>query len=176
MYQKILVCLDGSPTAESILPYVWKRASGDRFSVTLLHVLTTDIPFYALPNTEPMRYLGPFDFFDAEIEERRRQMKTYLEVMTERLRLSGLNASFALLEGRNADVASAIVEYALKRHFDLIAMVTRQRKGWKRLLLGSVSAAVTKKSPLPVLLLKPGSPEMTGDAFSQESLHLISVN
>ncbi len=52
------------------------------------------------------------------------------------------------------DPAAAIVSTARERQADLIVMATSGRTGLRRLLLGSVAAAVMQQAPCPVLTVK----------------------
>ncbi|HVS38323.1 MAG TPA: universal stress protein [Gemmataceae bacterium] len=56
------------------------------------------------------------------------------------------------------DPAAAIVHAAKELDADLIVMGTHGRRGLARLLLGSVADAVCRKSPCPMLKLKPPFP------------------
>jgi nucleotide-binding universal stress UspA family protein len=163
-FEKILVCLDGSIFSEGILPYAIGEALKFKSRLTLLHVLTRDIPMFALPSAEPMRFI-PFDLFALEMEERRDRMRSYLEGTAAKLTSAGLEAGWVLMSGRVADVSDVITQYALSNHFDLIAMATHGYRGLKRLFLGSISDSVTRKSSLPVLVLRPGAPALDRDAF-----------
>ena len=163
-FEKILVCLDGSMFSEGILPYAVGEALKFKSRLTLLHVLTCDIPMFALPNAEPMRFI-PFDLFALEMEERHGRMQSYLEGVTAGLISAGLDAGWVVISGRTADVGEVITQYALSNRFDLIAMATHGYRGLKRFFLGSVSDSVTRKSSLPVLVLRPGAPAPDHDAF-----------
>jgi len=163
-FKKILVCLDGSAYAEGILPYAAGEALKLESRLTLLHVLTRDIPMLALPNSEPMRFI-PFDLFASEIEERHGRMQSYLEGVAAKLISVGLDVGWVLVSGRTGDISEAITQYALSNRFDLIAMATHGYRGLKRLFLGSIADSVTRKSSLPVLVLKPGAPELDLDVL-----------
>jgi len=49
------------------------------------------------------------------------------------------------------DPQSTIIDQALSKKADLIVMGTHGRRGFKRLLLGSVTEAVLREAPCPVL-------------------------
>ena len=55
------------------------------------------------------------------------------------------------------DRALAIVEAATSGGYDLIVMGTQSRKGFDRVLLGSVSEKVVRTAPCPVLTVRPSS-------------------
>jgi nucleotide-binding universal stress UspA family protein len=64
----------------------------------------------------------------------------------------GVSTVTDVLQGR---VPETIVEYADQRDVDLTVMPTRGRTGLGRLLLGSVTERVLRRSPVPVLTLRP---------------------
>lgn len=51
--------------------------------------------------------------------------------------------------------ADAIVDHALDEEIDLIVIGTHGRRGWQRGVLGSVAEAVCRRSPCPVLTVRP---------------------
>jgi nucleotide-binding universal stress UspA family protein len=69
------------------------------------------------------------------------------------LRASGVNAHLEIREGKPAD---EIVR--LGNRMDLIVMATHGRGGFKRLLMGSVTESVIRRSEIPVLVTRPGTP------------------
>ena len=165
MLRKVLVCLDGSALGEKVLSWVKRECARSESRVTMFHILTTDIPMYALPNTEPMRYI-PFELFDEEVDAREARMRLYLEEISAALRARGLDADFALVKGRTADLGEDIAAYAVKDDYSLIAMATHGYKGWRRLLWGSVTESVTRLSSVPVLVIRPAIPGRSGNALA----------
>jgi nucleotide-binding universal stress UspA family protein len=61
-------------------------------------------------------------------------------------------ATTAVLE--YGDVRSMIVSTADKQHCDGIILGARAAAGWKRMMIGDISNAVTVTTPLPVLIVK----------------------
>jgi len=53
--------------------------------------------------------------------------------------------------------AAEIVEFAQQGGFDLIVMSTHGRTGIAHALLGSVAERVVRRSPVPVLTIRPES-------------------
>ena len=64
----------------------------------------------------------------------------------------GPNCHFCLLEG---DVAQTILNFAHRKHIDLIVLGTHGRGGIGKALMGSVAERVFRQSPVPVLTLGP---------------------
>ncbi len=78
--------------------------------------------------------------------------EVYLENISRRLTGRPVRASVW-----RGDPAEEILKASAALHSDLIAMTTHARRGLEHLLMGSVAEAVIRESPLPVLLLRPGS-------------------
>lgn len=175
MFGKILVCLDGSTFAERILPYASSEALKFKSEITLLSVVTTDIPMYALPSVEAVRFV-PYDLFACEIAERETRMQSYLRDLAQGLKGTGLNVECVTIQGRMADIGQIIADYAVANGFNLIAMATRGYKGLRRLLLGSVTGSVTRKSSLPVLSIKPRVPEPDDEVLNGTADLSLSAN
>jgi nucleotide-binding universal stress UspA family protein len=61
----------------------------------------------------------------------------------------------ALLTARAGDASTTIVDEAVTSGADVIVMGTHGRRGFKRLLLGSVTETVLREAPCPVLTVPP---------------------
>jgi nucleotide-binding universal stress UspA family protein len=147
MFQKILVCLDGSKLAEQILPYAAEQAARFGGSLVLLQVVSlasipTPTGIESVPVAVPNDQLA-----DAEAAA-----KDYLNGLALPLREKGMKVQCATTVGHPAD---SIVSYAEENRFDLVAIATHGRSGLKRLVFGSVADYVIRKSGLPILLIKP---------------------
>jgi nucleotide-binding universal stress UspA family protein len=130
MTRRILVPLDGSPLAESILPSVVEFARLTGAHVTLVRVVE--------PATE-----------DAGVREAEAAVQPYLAGVAERLATEGLTVDTLVLSGQAAD---QIIERA--HDFDLIAMATHGRSGIGRWVYGSVADKVLRGAGTPVLLVR----------------------
>ncbi|MCK9579055.1 MAG: universal stress protein [Methanoregula sp.] len=64
---------------------------------------------------------------------------------------AGVNFETVILEGKPA---AEIVRYAGEEKFDLIVIGTQGKKGFERLLLGSVAESVVRSTPCRVLVVK----------------------
>jgi nucleotide-binding universal stress UspA family protein len=136
MFQKILVCLDGSKLAEQIVPYVTEQAAQFGSSLVLFQVVSLS----AIPAPDTM-------LRDAEVAA-----VDYLSGLATPLRERGLKAQCVTMIGHPAET---IVSYAEENKFDLVALATHGRSGLKRMVFGSVADYVVRKSGLPILLIKP---------------------
>lgn len=147
MFQKILVCLDGSKLAEQIMPYAAEQASRFGGSLVLFQVvslasLPTPIGIESVPVAVP----------NDQLAEAEAAARDYLESLALPLRRKGLKVECVTLVGHPAE---SIVSYAEENKFDLVAIATHGRSGLKRLVFGSVADHVIRKSGLPILLIKP---------------------
>lgn len=151
MFEKVLVCLDGSPLAEQILPYI----AGDSRSfkkIVLLKVIGA--PGLDLPLGVPGEASGPLqtkamlEHIQREIEE----TPSYLEAKAQPLREMGLDVECAVLQGKPSQ---AIIDYAHDNDIGLIAIATHGHSGLRHITLGSTAEYVLKHAGLPLLLVTP---------------------
>jgi nucleotide-binding universal stress UspA family protein len=136
--RRLLLCLDGSSTAETIVPTVREWAHALAAEVHVLHV--------APPLPGPRE--GDFD-----VPEATRHATARVEAVTAELCGAGIHARARVVEG--ADVPGIIAEEAAWLQADLIAMATHGRDALDRMLVGSVTDGVVRRSPLPVLTYRP---------------------
>ncbi len=151
MFEKVLVCLDGSPLAEQILPYV--LAESDCWGkVIMLKVLTppeASLPL-GVPGAPgvPVHTEGMLERFRKELEE----TPTYLEEKAQPLRKKGLNVECVVRQGRPGET---IVNYAKDNGVKLIAIATHGHSGLRQIAIGSTAEFVLRNSGLPLLLVTP---------------------
>lgn len=141
MFKKILVPLDGSELAASILPAVGELARCAKASVTLLHVCYFPVVTDA---TAPHRQEE-----DAE-REVLKECDQFLEKGEKELADYGLSVSHVCVEGVPA---REIIAYAHTNEFDLIAMATHGR-GEVAWVLGSTAEKVVTHATVPTLLYR----------------------
>lgn len=147
MFQKILVCLDGSKLAEQILPYAAEQAERFGSSLVLLQVVSlASLP--APTGIESVPVAVPND----QLAEAESAAREYLERLAAPLRDKGVKVECMSFVGHPAE---SIVSYAEEQKFGLVALATHGRSGLKRLVFGSVADHVIRKSGLPILLIKP---------------------
>ena len=147
MFQKILVCLDGSKLAEQILPYAAEQAARFGSSLVLLQVVN----LASIPTPTGIESV-PVAVPDNLLQEAEAAARDYLDGLAASLRQRGLKVQCVTLIGRPTE---SIVSYAEESGFDLIAIATHGHSGLKRLVFGSVADYVIRKSGLPILLIKP---------------------
>ncbi len=145
MLERILVPLDGSPTAEGVLPQVGRLLKLADAEVILVQAL--DVP--ASLNAE----------YAAFLPEWRQRTKKYLESMQRHLADRGVRARAVLREEASAD---GILNAATDEKATLIAMSSHGRTGLARFVLGSVAEKVLRQSRVPVLLVRSFQPGPEG--------------
>jgi nucleotide-binding universal stress UspA family protein len=139
MYTRMLTPLDGSETAEKVLPYARGLARSLKIPVELLGVI--EIGRYA--SGERARYL------DALIDAAIRRDKEYLQRVAKTFH--GPSVGWTVEGGAPAE---AIITKAAENKGTLIAMATHGRSGLKRWLLGSIAEKVLRGASNPALLVR----------------------
>lgn len=140
MFTRLLVPLDGSMTAEQVLPYARTFARGLKVPVELLAVVDVEA---LLTSVERARLL------DNLLDRETGKSKGYLEQIA--ARFSGSRVKRTVEQGKAAE---AIIEKAALDKLTLIAMTTHGRSGLNRWLLGSVAEKVLRATTNPLLLVR----------------------
>jgi nucleotide-binding universal stress UspA family protein len=142
----LLVSIDFSFVTEAQLDIVEKLASPDR-EIHLLHVTEPDPSFVGLA-------AGPEEVQEQVARELERRHGE-LEALADRLREKGLAVDALLVPG---PTIQTILEQAEKLEADIIVMGSHGRGKLFDLVVGSVSAGVIRKSPVPVLVVPAREP------------------
>jgi nucleotide-binding universal stress UspA family protein len=156
MVHRIMVPLDGSTLAESALPTAFHLARRDAATVQLVMVQESPLAIVRAGGA-PVRDPG----FDQEL---RREARRYLEVLLGRIDANDrARAGTTLLDG---PIAESLGARARDTAIDLVVMTTHARGGVSRAWLGSVADGLVRRSPAPVLLLRPRDAEGRRDEDS----------
>jgi nucleotide-binding universal stress UspA family protein len=147
--KRIVLPLDGSPTAESVLPVVADLARAGGGSVCLLRVMP-------LPSNCEDADGRVIAYADQEMERLEAEARDYLR--TVEMRLGALSIESHV---RFGDPLHEILKEADAFGADLIAVTTAGRSGVGRAVLGSVAERVFRKAGTPVLLYRPSPAELT---------------
>jgi len=135
--KQILVPLDGSKCAETVLPKVEKLAVDLKVGICLLRVAYA----HSFPGADPT---------DAEVKVVR-EAEDYLKTVEERLKAKGLKVDSHVRYGNDAE---EILDHAAMKDIDMVAMSTHGRSGVGRWLLGSVAEKILRHSPKPIFLVR----------------------
>jgi len=151
MFERILVCLDGSKLAEQIMPYATEEAIRFQSKLVLLQVVQEPVTFSpGFPGEAPV----PIET-DAMIERTKEALKgarAYLGKLAAPLRKRGIEVETVAVPGRPGE---AILDYANTNSISLITIATHGRGGLRRAVFGSVADQVLRQSGLPVLVIRP---------------------
>lgn len=147
MYEKILIGFDDSQYSKAALIEAsnWVKRHGG--TVILVHAV----------------YFDPEEFGIAPAQlEKRLKVGEKICIQTKEMLTSefGIEVQSLICEG---DPPTVIVDIARERKADLIVLGTYGRKGFKRLLMGSVASQVIVSSPVDVLVVKKPCSECTGE-------------
>jgi nucleotide-binding universal stress UspA family protein len=142
MFQRVLVPLDGSKRAERAIPVAANLVRVARGTITLARIIDLPAKEKEDATSEDNERQGPL-FVEA---------KAYLETLLNlyEQELAGLHL---VLEAIPGTVPSSLFDLADQEHLDLIVMCSRGESGLKRWVLGSMTQATFRRSPLPVLAL-----------------------
>jgi nucleotide-binding universal stress UspA family protein len=184
MFDKILICLDGSRLAESILPVAAENFLPLKSELVLLKITNSYITL-APPQSVHIPPLGgkidpksiPVSDVAGEfttesevepqlaaIEKEQDENKRYLERLAGPLRKKGLKLTTLVLQG---DAADTIIHWAEKHGATLIALTSHGQSGLEKAGfdrdapeavkpgLGRVAQQVVKLSQVPVLIVRP---------------------
>ncbi|MEF8787282.1 MAG: universal stress protein [Haloarculaceae archaeon] len=142
MVEKFLVPVDGSETATDALDYAVENYPDA--SITALHVVDPS-QFGTAVSIE-----GAATYTDVR-ETRESRAEELLAEMSERAAERGVSIETDYVVG---EVARSIVEYIDENDFDHVVMGSHGRSGATRVLLGSVAESVTRRSQVPVTVVR----------------------
>ena len=133
MFERILVPLDGSKTAEFVIPYVAEIASRFDSHVIVTRVSDPDVSIYA--------------------------SKPYLETVAENMRLQiknfrARNKCEVELKVLMGNPANEILNCAVETECKLIVMASRGETNYSPWPLGNVAAKILRAASSPVLLIR----------------------
>jgi len=148
MFKRILVAVDGSPTANRGLKAAIGMAKEQGSILQILHVVDERVP--AL-NPEVGAYI------DDMIHLLREGGKKTLAAAEAQALKQGVQVQATLVETMGMPVSETIARQAKKLRADLIVLGTHGRRGVSRLLMGSDAEGVMRLSAVPVMLIR--SPE-----------------
>ena len=187
MYKKVVVPLDGSKLAETVLPHV-EQIAADRptTKVVLVSVtgrivgqtksaggrasnvpVTEEIP---APVIQDLRLPVLDETTTAGVEEpsvsilfgrMQKQAENYLKRISKRMHGKKVNSDFQVLLGNPAE---EIINYANENEADLIVIASHGRSGISKWTHGSVADKIFRSADIPVFMIKapPGTPDKLG--------------
>ena len=145
MYKKILVPLDGSKRAESILPHVEELAYHAGSQIIFLQVIELQ---NIVTNPHGYNFIGVEEI---SLEAQLQQTEAYLAGLEKEFRQKNITSKSVVEVG---SVAHSIIRIAEREEADLIAMASHGRTGLAHVFYGSVAASVLHLVDRPLLLIR----------------------
>jgi nucleotide-binding universal stress UspA family protein len=174
-YNKILVPLDGSKLAETVLPHVEKIAKGCAVPQVILVTVTQPVRVKT-PKGErieqlPVKYQSSIIYYGTSmsniggeivpatlmdlpvtIGKMAKTGYNYLARVAQKLKDNGIQVTIAVLIG---DIAEEITHFAKEEKADLIVMASRGKRGLRRWDVGNAAEKVFRNTDIPILMVKP---------------------
>jgi nucleotide-binding universal stress UspA family protein len=142
MFKNLLVPLDGSQLAESVLPVVTYLAKKTKATVTLVHIIEKNAP---------KEVHGQIHLQNPA------QANQYLQEIARTTFSSDIPVKYHVHTAEVTRVSQSIAEHISELETDLVVMCTHGRGGVKDLLFGSIAQQVIAKGLVPVMLIRPGA-------------------
>ena len=153
-FKRILCPVDFSASSTRSLAHAAALARWYEAELTVLHVVPAFEPFQVGGGLGvPVQILNPVPREDI------------LGEMRQLLAPAGASPD-AHLVAEAGDASTTIVDQALTTGADLIVIGTHGRRGFKRLLLGSVAETVLHEAPCPVLTVSPHTEAASADVVT----------
>jgi nucleotide-binding universal stress UspA family protein len=150
MYKKILVPLDGSERAETILPHVVELAQAGQSQVLMLSVVeigTGELsPTLALPGATL-----DYDLYLKTMKKAEEDSENYLKAKANELNGQNIKTEWKVFKG---NTVNSILSVAEDEDVDLIAMASHGRTGLSQFFFGSVAMGVLHRAEKPLLLVR----------------------
>jgi nucleotide-binding universal stress UspA family protein len=140
MLKRLLVPLDGTRLAETVLPVAASLAEKAGARVTLLHVLE---------RAAPAKVHGETHLTSAE------EAQQYLERIARESFPPSVPVDWHVHHRPIADVAHSVADHADELEPDLIVMARHGHRHFMQLFFGSIPQQVIRQTPTPVLLVQP---------------------
>ncbi|MNI27919.1 putative universal stress protein [compost metagenome] len=146
MYKRILVPIDGSPTAEAGLKEAIRMAQLMQASLRMIHVV--DELSFALTVDAYSYHAGEL------LDLTRKNGAKLLETAVGTARAAGVEADSVLYENLDRTVHQRVMDEADDWKADLIVLGTHGRRGVRRAVLGSSAETIMRGAAVPVLLVR----------------------
>ncbi|MGK8206137.1 universal stress protein [Burkholderia cenocepacia] len=146
MYEKIMVAVDGSASSKQALAEALKLAKAGGAQLRIVYVVDKSVLF---------TYAGRFDPH-ALVEEIRSDGVKVLREAEQCVAQAGATGEAELVETESIgeDIAERLQRYVKEHRIDLAVVGTHGRRGFRRVLLGSVAERFLRGASCPVLLIR----------------------
>ena len=144
MYKKMLVPLDGSKTAEVVLPYVEELAGRLDLNLYFLHVNNS------ADREQQDDYRSYLDGIALRVKQKA------IDIQEETGASKIIETSEEVVTGHTAE---EIIQYADKKDVDMILLSSHGHSGIRQWAMGNNADKVLRKSHIPTLLVRAAVPE-----------------
>ncbi len=149
---KLLVLLDGSKMAESVLPHVvaLSKQKGVKAEITLLRVVNINRVRTDYPKANAK--LSIKEHIKQRTEHFQNEYTEYLAAIAQNMSPNASKIESKVLIGEPAE---EIIKYVNIHQFDSIVMATHGRSGIGRWAFGSVADRLIRRASIPVFIVRP---------------------
>jgi nucleotide-binding universal stress UspA family protein len=149
-YRRILVPIDGSPTATRGLDEAIALCRATGGTLRVLHVMD-DLVFVS-------GFESGASYARDVVPRLRKHSENILEAGRKRAEAAGVAVDSLLVECFARRTSEVVCEQAVAWHADLIVVGTHGRRGVRRMMLGSDAEQIVREAPVPVLVVRAGQP------------------
>jgi len=139
-FRKLLVPLDGSRLAETVLPVTLLLAKSLGATVALLHVMEQGAP----ETVHGERHLA-----------NAQEAEAYLAKLAEKCDCEGISVELHVHPNLELDVVASIIGHSEEFGADLVILATHGWGGMRDIMVASIAQQVLRRGTRPVLLVKP---------------------
>jgi nucleotide-binding universal stress UspA family protein len=162
MIKHILVPLDGSVIAESVLPHLMAVARPFNSHITILRVIGQ------VEGNQPGQRIDPLDW-----QMRRAEARSYLNKVKDKLIQAGLSVRYEL---RYGDPASRIIEFVHDHDIDLILLSSHGQSGLTGWNISSVVQKTVIRVQIPIMIVRAYRPDQVDQVEAQYQKLLIPLD
>ena len=147
--KKILIALDYNPSAQKVAETGYALAKALKARAILLHV-TSDATYYSSLNYSPIMGFASFsDVVETDTAgELKKVAQDYLDKSKQHLGDEKIQTIV-----KNGAFGETILKTATELKADIIVMGTHSRRGFEKILVGSVAENVLHHSLIPLLII-----------------------
>jgi nucleotide-binding universal stress UspA family protein len=147
--QRILVAIDGSENSRRAAGAAIDLAKKNGANLFILSVIPT--PVYTETTVQGVAAMGAD--VKTYVDKAKSEAEALIQGQVAKAEKEGIKVRGEIVENVSS-VVESIVDYAEEWKVDLIVVGTRGLTGFKKLLLGSVSAALVSHAPCSILVIR----------------------
>lgn len=170
---KVLIAIDYSPTAQRVAEAGYELAKAMNARTILLHVIS-DATYYSSLKYSPIMGFENSSSIDIVQTDTAEQLSIVSHHYLEKAKQHLGNDTIQTVV-KNGECGETILSTARELNADIIVLGTHSRRGFEKLLLGSIAEDVLRKSLIPVFIIPirimeevdNGGPKQTTDDVSK---------